>query len=161
MEPGYSKVNCNHCGGHIEFPAQMLNQTINCPHCQSNIVLRADIQTQCVPPGFVSQGLITEASVSPTAKSHFRWKLLCGVGLLVLVLGLCSLLIAVFSKARNQRQATDTARESRTSPQSAKSVLTLPLALRLMRMYSSPVSSIEYSSSPSNKSHRHFPVDQP
>ena len=29
-----AKFDCQHCGGHIEFPAEMAGQTINCPHCQ-------------------------------------------------------------------------------------------------------------------------------
>jgi hypothetical protein len=35
----YSKGVCQHCGGHIEFPAEGAGQTIACPHCQWNTVL--------------------------------------------------------------------------------------------------------------------------
>jgi hypothetical protein len=35
----YSKGVCQHCGGHIEFPAEGAGQTIPCPHCKWNTVL--------------------------------------------------------------------------------------------------------------------------
>ena len=27
------KCNCQHCNGHIAFPAEMTGQTVSCPHC--------------------------------------------------------------------------------------------------------------------------------
>lgn len=32
-EPGFSKCECRHCAGHIEFPVAAAGQTVPCPHC--------------------------------------------------------------------------------------------------------------------------------
>src|SRR6185312_10720086 len=32
-KPDFSKCDCRHCGGHIEFPAEAKGQTLPCPHC--------------------------------------------------------------------------------------------------------------------------------
>jgi hypothetical protein len=29
----YAKCSCQHCGGHIEFPAEGAGQVVKCPHC--------------------------------------------------------------------------------------------------------------------------------
>lgn len=34
-----AKCNCQHCGGNIEFPAEMAGQTTNCPMCQLETLL--------------------------------------------------------------------------------------------------------------------------
>jgi hypothetical protein len=41
-EPQYVKGGCKKCGGHIEFPALGLGQTVNCPHCGKRTKLHAD-----------------------------------------------------------------------------------------------------------------------
>jgi DNA-directed RNA polymerase subunit RPC12/RpoP len=33
------KMNCVLCGGHVEFPANAIGQTIACPHCAKTITL--------------------------------------------------------------------------------------------------------------------------
>ena len=40
---------CNHCGGHITFPAPHLGRTVPCPHCQRTITLRnpGNLTTSC------------------------------------------------------------------------------------------------------------------
>jgi len=35
----YLKGDCQHCGGHIEFPAGAVGTTIDCPHCQQQTEL--------------------------------------------------------------------------------------------------------------------------
>src|SRR5580700_9172220 len=35
----FAKCVCQHCGGHIEFPAEGAGQKISCPHCQWPTVL--------------------------------------------------------------------------------------------------------------------------
>jgi hypothetical protein len=37
---GYLKGGCEHCGGHIEFPADGIGSTANCPHCGVETELR-------------------------------------------------------------------------------------------------------------------------
>jgi hypothetical protein len=32
-ETGFSKCECRHCAGHIEFPLTAAGQTVPCPHC--------------------------------------------------------------------------------------------------------------------------------
>jgi hypothetical protein len=32
-ETGFSKCECRHCAGHIEFPKNAAGQTVPCPHC--------------------------------------------------------------------------------------------------------------------------------
>ena len=32
-ETGFSKCECRHCAGHIEFPKEAAGQTVPCPHC--------------------------------------------------------------------------------------------------------------------------------
>ena len=42
-----AKCDCQHCGGHIEFPIEMAGQTVNCPLCQLETLL-------AVPPAAIS-----------------------------------------------------------------------------------------------------------
>jgi hypothetical protein len=39
QSPAYFKCSCQNCGGHIEFPAEAVGQTVTCPHCQWDTVL--------------------------------------------------------------------------------------------------------------------------
>lgn len=39
-QPKMYKGHCNHCGVHIEFPSNMLEETIYCPACHQRTVLR-------------------------------------------------------------------------------------------------------------------------
>lgn len=34
------KISCTVCGGHVEFPTNLLGEKIHCPHCQSVITLQ-------------------------------------------------------------------------------------------------------------------------
>ena len=38
--PGFFKISCQACGGHIEFPTTGLGQTIACPHCRTIVSLQ-------------------------------------------------------------------------------------------------------------------------
>ncbi|MEO6036315.1 MAG: hypothetical protein ABIQ35_13745 [Verrucomicrobiota bacterium] len=40
QETKYYKAHCNHCGGHIEFPASSMEEVTSCPHCHQATVLR-------------------------------------------------------------------------------------------------------------------------
>lgn len=42
----FYKAHCNHCDGHIEFPASAMEQVISCPHCARPTVLRPFTQTR-------------------------------------------------------------------------------------------------------------------
>jgi hypothetical protein len=39
-ENEYSKCECEHCGGHIEFPTGSVGAAVNCPHCGNPTTLR-------------------------------------------------------------------------------------------------------------------------
>jgi hypothetical protein len=43
----YLKCACQHCGGHIEFPAEIIGQSFDCPHCLQRTEL-----TLPPPPSF-------------------------------------------------------------------------------------------------------------
>jgi hypothetical protein len=36
----FQKISCSACGGHIEYPTNLLGEKIPCPHCQTMIVLQ-------------------------------------------------------------------------------------------------------------------------
>jgi DNA-directed RNA polymerase subunit RPC12/RpoP len=36
----FIKISCISCGGHIEFPTNLLGEKIPCPHCQATIILK-------------------------------------------------------------------------------------------------------------------------
>ena len=40
FEQKFYKAHCNHCDGHIEFPASAMDEVISCPHCHRPTVLR-------------------------------------------------------------------------------------------------------------------------
>jgi len=43
-KPDFSKCDCRHCGGHIEFPAEAKGQTLPCPHCGQPTELSGTVQ---------------------------------------------------------------------------------------------------------------------
>jgi hypothetical protein len=47
----YLKGSCQHCGGHIEFPVELVGTTIDCPHCQkpTDLLLAAPKEQSGVP----------------------------------------------------------------------------------------------------------------
>jgi hypothetical protein len=53
-----SKCDCQHCGVHIEFPAEMAEQTVTCPHCQAETLL--SISSSDSPPAPDSQPQIED-----------------------------------------------------------------------------------------------------
>ena len=50
-ESKFLKCTCTQCGGHIEFPADGIGQTVPCPHCQwpTELVLDAPEETSARP----------------------------------------------------------------------------------------------------------------
>jgi len=36
----FLKISCVYCGGHVEFPTNILGEKIPCPHCQATIILQ-------------------------------------------------------------------------------------------------------------------------
>jgi hypothetical protein len=37
----FGKIECTHCGGHIEYPEQAGGMSVACPHCQQTVALPA------------------------------------------------------------------------------------------------------------------------
>jgi hypothetical protein len=46
----FLKISCNFCGGHIEFPTNLLGQQVRCPHCEAIIRLQktAELKMSCL-----------------------------------------------------------------------------------------------------------------
>ena len=44
------KAACNHCGGHVEYPAESDGLTIDCPHCKNSLFLYRMQQIIPSPP---------------------------------------------------------------------------------------------------------------
>src|SRR5213079_3427373 len=72
----YLKGACQHCGGHIEFPAEMIGTATTCPHCRQETELL----------------LATPAIESTVPRRAIFWSI---AAVAVLVLGLAGSLIAL------------------------------------------------------------------
>ncbi len=59
------KAHCNHCGGHIEFPASDMEGLVACPHCNRATVLRPFMDT---PVEVLSHQKSLSALASPDRK---------------------------------------------------------------------------------------------
>ena len=46
----YLKGLCQHCSGHLEFPAKAAGETISCPHCSRSTVLSVAAKPASAPP---------------------------------------------------------------------------------------------------------------
>jgi len=46
FEERFYKAHCNHCDGHIEFPADATDEVTTCPHCHQQTVLRPFLDTR-------------------------------------------------------------------------------------------------------------------
>jgi len=107
----YLKAECQHCGGHIEYPAEMAGMASQCPHCSQ--------QTDLL--------LVRPPEMPALSRRTVVWT----VGtLLMLVLGLGASVIALKraerlvgeSKARNARsrvQTPDSNAQTNTTPQAS------------------------------------------
>src|ERR1700746_2979333 len=91
----YLKGECQHCSGHLEFPADAVGAAVECPHCGQQTELLV-----ATPP--------EDTSVQRRA---IVWAL---VALLILVLGLAGALVAL---KRAEKWATK--RKAQMSEQSA------------------------------------------
>lgn len=49
-ETTYLKIECPHCEGHVEFPAEMRGDVISCPHCESSLTLELPEPVKPAPP---------------------------------------------------------------------------------------------------------------
>src|SRR5579885_3393075 len=38
-DPAFPVASCQHCGGHIEFPAEGAGMRVPCPHCTAETIL--------------------------------------------------------------------------------------------------------------------------
>ena len=70
-ETKFLKCLCVLCGGHIEFPASALGDTIPCPHCNGLTCLSPTVEPPPVPPRLVARPV----PASPPPKSSFEMRL--------------------------------------------------------------------------------------
>jgi rRNA maturation protein Nop10 len=67
--PKYLKGDCQHCGGHLEFPVESIGMTVDCPHC-----------------GKATELMLAPPPAEPAAPR--RWLVLAVAAILILVVGL-------------------------------------------------------------------------
>lgn len=69
----FLKANCQHCGGHIEFPADGLGLTVACPHCQGKTVLKeAEPPSRLAPTAPVPASASVAAATTPPTPARSR-----------------------------------------------------------------------------------------
>ena len=85
----FSKCECHHCAGHIEFPSAASGETIPCPHCSQPTTLPSPPAVKNFPAKFIlllfgtvvlvaaariyfSNTAPTPISTAPTAIAHAR-----------------------------------------------------------------------------------------
>jgi len=87
-ETRFLKCLCVSCGGHIEFPASALGDTVPCPHCDCSTRLSTTIEPPPVPPRLAPK----VAPASPPAKASFEMRLgtywLVRIGIVMVLTGL-------------------------------------------------------------------------
>ena len=105
----YLKCACQHCGGRIEFPADVIGQLVDCPHCQQRTEL-----TLAPPP---------EADTPEGPAKGQSWRV---AGVVILLIGVIGVAVGMMwlkrIAQRKQRPATaaaSVAAEKPSSPQSA------------------------------------------
>jgi hypothetical protein len=87
VEPGkekFLKCACEFCGGHIEFPASALGNSILCPHCGRSTRLSTVVDVPPVPPRIVERsgpagGHFTKANEgNEDSKLELSWEMRLG-----------------------------------------------------------------------------------
>jgi len=100
----FLKGECQHCQGHMEFPAEIVGLTAECPHCgqQTELLLARPPEQSAVP------------------RAAMVWAV---IGIVILVLGLAGALVALKRAekwaARQKRQAAAAAASQTNLPMEA------------------------------------------
>jgi len=121
--------NCQHCGGHLEFPAESTGMTTDCPHCgqTTELLLAAPPQEPTVPVKTIVFTIIA---------------------ILILVGGLVGGLIAVnrLQREAQQRRAASTAATSEpsTPPKPADPFAQAGFRVSTVTLEKAPGSSLVY-----------------
>jgi uncharacterized membrane protein len=88
VQAKFLKCLCAFCGGHIEFPASALGDTVLCPHCNCSTRLSTAVEPPPGPPRRVARVV----PASPPPKSSFEMRLgtywLVRIGIVMLLTGL-------------------------------------------------------------------------
>ena len=90
MSEKYFKCTCAHCGGHLEYPAEGVGQTIPCPHCHQPTELILELPEM--------------ASVH--SGRSLKWMV---AGIVILLIGIVGV-VGAFSVARHYREKVQTRR---------------------------------------------------
>jgi uncharacterized membrane protein len=84
-DKAFLKGTCKSCGGHVEFPARAVGDTIQCPHCGQATVLASTPAPVPVPPPI-------PAAAAPAREPSFEMRLgtywLVRIGIVMLLTGL-------------------------------------------------------------------------
>lgn len=84
MSETFFKCTCVHCGGHLEYPAEGVGQTIPCPHCAQPTELTFEMP---------------EISSAHSGRS-LKWAV---AGIVILIIGIAGV-VGAFSMARHFRE---------------------------------------------------------
>lgn len=85
-DAGYSKGQCQNCGGHLEFPSAGTGLTIECPHCGAQITLSSEPVDRVEPAG------------NSPAGSNKRFPVVLGLIVLLLVLATAGVVLNRFKQ---------------------------------------------------------------
>jgi uncharacterized membrane protein len=94
--PKFIKCLCQHCGGHLEFAAALVGDTLPCPHCGKITFLAMETRPPMEPPPYLPTPQvnppITSQAPPPLATRSFEMRLgtywLARVGIVVVLTGI-------------------------------------------------------------------------
>jgi Zn-dependent protease with chaperone function len=82
----FVRVGCQHCGNHIEFPAELLGSSINCPHCNGSTTLAGESTVPSIGPAPSYAYGLEGIQILPVPVPHsYRAGLLLAAALVVLL----------------------------------------------------------------------------
>ena len=67
-EESFLIAACDHCGGHIEFPAHGVGAKVACPHCANETVLVEESHDTTVPQEEITASELQAALQSPVSR---------------------------------------------------------------------------------------------
>ena len=96
-EESFLIAACDHCGGHIEFPAHGVGAKVACPHCANETVLVEESHDTTVPQEEITASELQAALQSPVSRR--RISLFYQTGLLLVAVFMVLLPLAYIAFA--------------------------------------------------------------